>query len=63
MQFWVPQYKDLKLSKTVQRRATKIVNGLEDKTYKEQLKSLVLFSLEKRGRMRRGLTAAYSLEL
>ena len=48
VQFWVLQYKDIKLLESAQKKATKIVKSLEYKTYEEQLKSLGLFSPEKR---------------
>ena len=59
VQMWSPQYRrDMELLERVQRRATKMIPGMEHLSYEERLRELGLFRMEKR-RLQGDLRAAF----
>jgi len=60
VQFLALQFKkDVKILIYIQRKATKLVKGMEVMSYKELLRTMILSSLQK-NRLRGNLTALYS---
>ena len=48
IQMWSPQCRrDMELLECIQRRATKMIHGMEHLSYEDRLRELRLFSMEK----------------
>ena len=59
VQVWSPQYRrDTDLLEHIQRRATKMIQGMKQLSYEDRLRELGLFCLEKR-RLRDDLIVAF----
>ena len=59
MQFWGPHYKkDIEALEKVQRRATRLIPCLKNKSYEDRLRILNLYKLSKR-RLRGDLIEVY----
>jgi len=58
IQLWSPQHKDMDVLEQVQRRAMKMIRGLEYLSYEDRLRELRLFSLGKR-RLHGDILAAF----
>ena len=49
IQMWSPQYRgDMNLLECIQRRVTKMIQGMEQLSCEDRLREMGLFSLEKR---------------
>jgi len=61
VQFWLPHFrKDMEAMEMFQRRFTRMLPGMESRSYEERLRVLGLFSLERR-RMRGDLIEVFKM--